>query len=641
MVEFAGKGENMSGVMTNLFGYKTTIKTICPGTEIHGGDKRTSVSALSPVGSKATVSATIAKCVALYGAMISGMEYSVIVNNFDESEPYRESASMVISAEGGIIHTEIQKSEETFDLTIYNPSSKSTLAATLDREVGVTKKFTCGYGKRNGTVLILSLWPEILKDGEALKTFNEIVDSHSFIDKGIVDDEVLDLLAVLSDNVYYRIKTGKLTFRGFNEGDSEWTPSNINKAALDTGAYKAKSTDKILGNPQIFVYDGEASTSKDKGMLLKFLKDKYYFHTDISEEEQSLVPILKEELIVPSYVLRTLKLVKGFSGEERHTRNILYYGEAGSGKSLSSQMIAKGLNKPYLVFSCSPNTSELDLIGQIIPKVGGDSGKLMLLLKQMHSLPTMEDLKFDLNGSFKKLTGKAMPEGMSEMDVSSMVDKKRKYLINQLANCKDESNDFEFVPSPIIQALTNGWVVEIQEIANIKDAGALTVLNQLLEISTGGSHRLITGETITRHPEAVVICTTNVEYAGCRAINQSVLDRMNYTKEILAPDVDQLIDIVSTNTKCNQKSFIRYCILCMKKIREYLSDAGIDDGVVGVRSVIDWVDNVMKLGDIQEGAMETIISKATFDTDVQKYLFDEFILKSEFPEILTFEEQKK
>ena len=116
---------------------------------------------------------------------------------------------------------------------------------------------------------------------------------------------------------------------------------------------------------------------------------------------------------------------------------------------------------------------------------------------------------------------------------------------------------------------------------------------------------------------------------------------MNYTKEIETPSTSQLVDIVAINTKCSNKPFIKQCVQVMNNIREYLSDAGIDDGVVGVRSVIDWVDNVMKLGDIKEGAKETIISKATFDTDVQKYLYAEYVDKTEFAEVLTFEDMAK
>lgn len=629
----------MSGVMTNLMGYKSSALT--KKDEIIGGEKTGLLSKYSSVvpGTKATVSSSIAKVAALYGAATQDMAESSIVTHF-EGTIFNQKCSVVVSKESGMTFAEIQTGVNEYDLCIYTPSSGSIKACTLDRDRGVTKKFEIGFGKRNGTCILLAMFPTILQDGEASVTFEQILTlHHSFIKDGIVDEDLLELLGKLSDNVYFRIKNGVLKMRGFDPGAAEYKPTNIQKTALDSGAYTAKGGDTVYGTPQIFVVDTSAEKATTSSTTIKKLSKSFAFDRELKPYEEKLIPILKEELVVPSYVLRTLKLIKGFPGEERHARNVLYYGEAGSGKSLSSQMLAYGLKLPYVVFSCSPNTSELDLIGQIIPKVGGASEKTMTLLKQLHSLPTMEDLHFDLKGAYKRVSGgKEMPEGMKEFEVSTLIEKRRTALIKQIASAGSDGNDFEFVPSPIIQALVNGWCVEIQEIANIKDAGALTVLNQLLEISTGGSHRLVTGETITRHPDAVIVCTTNVEYAGCRAINQSVLDRMNYTKEIETPSTAQLVDIVAINTKCSNKPFIKQCVQVMNNIREYLSDAGIDDGVVGVRSVIDWVDNVMKLGDIKEGAKETIISKATFDTDVQKYLYAEYVDKTEFTEVLTFEE---
>lgn len=41
---------------------------------------------------------------------------------------------------------------------------------------------------------------------------------------------------------------------------------------------------------------------------------------------------------------------------------------------------------------------------------------------------------------------------------------------------------------------------------------------------------------IHRHPDAVVVVTTNVSYEGCRGVNQSVLDRMNLTQDIELPE---------------------------------------------------------------------------------------------------------
>ena len=71
-------------------------------------------------------------------------------------------------------------------------------------------------------------------------------------------------------------------------------------------------------------------------------------------------------------------------------------------------------------------------------------------------------------------------------------------------------------------------------------------LNSLLEQE--GTITLPTGEVIRRHPDAVVVVTTNVSYEGCRAINQSVVDRMSLVKDIELPSPEVMAQRVMAAT---------------------------------------------------------------------------------------------
>lgn len=73
---------------------------------------------------------------------------------------------------------------------------------------------------------------------------------------------------------------------------------------------------------------------------------------------------------------------------------------------------------------------------------------------------------------------------------------------------------FTYVETDFIKALKNGYVIEIQEPTTIMQPGVMVGLNSLLEQE--GSITLPTGEIINRHPDAVVVVTTNVSYEGCR-----------------------------------------------------------------------------------------------------------------------------
>ena len=62
----------------------------------------------------------------------------------------------------------------------------------------------------------------------------------------------------------------------------------------------------------------------------------------------------------------------------------------------------------------------------------------------------------------------------------------------------------------------------------ISNPGVLVGLNSLLD--TCGAVTLPTGERIERHPDTIVIVTTNIGYEGCRSLNQSILSCPNTLK---------------------------------------------------------------------------------------------------------------
>jgi MoxR-like ATPase len=179
----------------------------------------------------------------------------------------------------------------------------------------------------------------------------------------------------------------------------------------------------------------------------------------------------------------------------------------------------------------------------------------------------------------------------------------------------DEKGSVKYVESPFIRAIRNGWVVEVQEPYVIQKQGVLTSLNGLLDDGAGVT--LATGEFIQRHPDAVVIFTTNVSYVGCKKPNQSVLRRMNNVYDVLLPSEKEIQDRVIANTGFNDNRLLGKMIKCMSKINAHLQEEMLDDGVCGVSELIDWVSTVQVTKDIIGAANSTIISKATDDINEQ------------------------
>jgi MoxR-like ATPase len=139
--------------------------------------------------------------------------------------------------------------------------------------------------------------------------------------------------------------------------------------------------------------------------------------------------------------------------------------------------------------------------------------------------------------------------------------------------------------------------------------GVLVGLNSLLEQS--GSITLPTGEIIRRHPDAVIVVTTNIEYEGCRGMNQSVLDRMNLVLDIELPPPEIMTQRAMSVTGCDDDGMVSQMVQVVSDMADYCRKNGVTDGSCGMRGLIDWIISTEITEDPHGSALHTIISKAT------------------------------
>ena len=143
-------------------------------------------------------------------------------------------------------------------------------------------------------------------------------------------------------------------------------------------------------------------------------------------------------------------------------------------------------------------------------------------------------------------------------------------------------------------------------------------VRSLLEQS--GTITLPTGAVIRRHPDAVVVVTTNVSYEGCRTLNQSVVDRMSLVKDIKLPSPEVMAQRVMAVTGATDEYKVAQMVQVVNDLADYCRKNGITDGTVGMRSLIDWVTSAEISGNPYTSAMDTIISKATADEEDREAL---------------------
>ena len=138
-------------------------------------------------------------------------------------------------------------------------------------------------------------------------------------------------------------------------------------------------------------------------------------------------------------------------------------------------------------------------------------------------------------------------------------------------------------------------------------------LNSLLEQK--GDITLPTGEIIRRHPDTVVVITTNISYEGCRGMNQSVLDRMDLAQDIELPPPEIMARRAMSITGCEDDYLVGRMVQVVSDMSNYCRQNGIMDGSCGMRSLISWIMSTEVTGDPYASALCTIISKATADEE--------------------------
>ena len=482
-------------------------------------------------------------------------------------------------------------------VAIYSTATKRFLACDLTN--GVPTSYKLGKNGEDGSELLFAMMPTLLEDDEFAEHYKVIAekcdaaaDMSSAISAIQSDPKAEESLFVLCDNVYRRINGESLCIVS-NTGNVN-VPSEF---GLANGAYAP--TDIIAGNFTVLT----ASARPAEKVNAKSFADDYVLDSSrvFTSAEQALIPTLPEWYIVPKYLESACKMVT--SKLSRPVRNIMLRGEAGTGKTEAAKAMAAALHLPYVSICCHPDMQITDFTGTILPKLGSSV--------TTDETPSYKDIEMDAAYAYTMLTGEEAPESITGDDVL-------KLLIEKAVSEKDENKglEYEYSDSVLVKAIRYGWLCEIQEPAIIERPGVLTGLNSLLD--TCQQVTLPTGEVIRRHPDCVIVITTNTSYQGCKEINNSVISRMQYKKDTELPTESELKERITNITGFEDEDKLSEMIRVINEIHTFCQERMITDGSCGVRELIDWVQSYMVLGSMVEAAECTIIPSASADPENQQ-----------------------
>ena len=597
---------------TKLFAFDRRL----PAPFDKGVKKKVKVSSTYGDGTEATLSSTVVKAVLAYCACKDG------------SKP----GAVGICGSKGVAEYKSASGADAYHLAVYDPSNGTVLASKYDSGTEVMETYSMGKSGQDGAAVLLAMIPALAADQEFADNLDafmaEYRDSFSDLPKAT------DLAAILCDNAYRRVKDKSCPAHLQVNIDNSGNVMRVSQTHLDSGNF---TPDRVLaGEFTILAHTGATVVLEQKETVPHSDFVGKYILTPargLTAHEEALVPTLAPWYVLPEEVVSICAHAQKSTEKSLPMRNFLLRGPAGTGKTEGAKAIAAGLHLPYVKYTCSANTEVYDFIGQVFPETDGPStgdadldrerqelkemgGITYENVKKIMGLPDLDDMDYDPEGTYMLLTGHAKAGATSQDCMAEVMDQVTAKL-QKLCTVKPETvnagQTYTYTETDFIRALKYGYVCEIQEPTTIMQPGVLVGLNSLLE--QNGTITLPTGEVIRRHPDAVVVVTTNVSYEGCRGMNQSVLDRMNLTQDIELPAPEIMAQRAMSVTGCEDDVLVSRMVQVVNDMADFCRKNGISDGSCGMRSLIDWIMSAEITGDPHTSALCTIISKATADEE--------------------------
>ena len=598
----------MATYINNIFNFGRSLPS--PFDTI--ANKKIKVSSKYGDGTTSTLCGTVIKAVhAVCHCMDGSGEGAVGIIDHRTAAEYKSSAGA-----------------DAYHLVVYDSNTGSLMASVYDSNMETFENYTLNSSGRDGAAVMMALFPMLMQDDEFKESFEAYQDE---LNAGYPHmDKATEYMALMCDNAYRRIKDDSCVAHIKVNVDKAGNLMRVSQTHLDSGSFTP--TTVLAGEFKIFAKTGPAQIySATETINHADFEGQYVLNKrTFTPQETMLIPKLPEWYIIPKEVVNICRHAKATTGKSMQMRNFLLRGPAGTGKTMGAKAIAAGLGLPYMKYTCSANTEIFDFVGMIFPDSEDSTGSAQLdaeretliqmgginyaNVSKLMKLPDLDDMDYDPAGVYMALTGVENAAATSQDCMSIVLDRVTEKVRELSKTVKDKNSSgqtYRYVETDFVKALKHGYVIEIQEPSTIVQPGVLVGLNSLLEQS--GSITLPTGEVIQRHPDAVVVVTTNTSYEGCRGMNQSVLDRMSLVRDVELPSPEVMAQRAMSVTGATDEYEVSKMVQVVNDLAEYCRKNSITDGSYGMRSLIDWIISSEITGDVYESALYTIISKATAD----------------------------
>ncbi|PHK57984.1 AAA family ATPase [Enterococcus faecium] len=290
--------------------------------------------------------------------------------------------------------------------------------------------------------------------------------------------------------------------------------------------------------------------------------------------------------------------IKGnWQDPEMKISNVLLEGDAGSGKTQLAKALSADLQLPYTKVTCFADMDKSDVFGALLPVVDSNKEQDQELLEAIYQTDTLEAVLTLIQNHY----------GIDPFSAKE----KLAELVQRIEADYPDAIHYSYYPSEIVRAIEKGYLLEIQEPTVIRDASVLVALNSALE--SNGMLNLPTG-IIRRHPDCVIVITTNRNYQGNRPLNESLRDRMQHAEKMDLPALEVMAERAMAKTMIQKQELL----LKMAEIIRLLDEtakANAIKGVAGMRSYFYWANTYKQGQDLLQSIYPKVLYKLSTDSD--------------------------
>ncbi|HFU5904266.1 TPA: AAA family ATPase [Enterococcus faecium] len=290
--------------------------------------------------------------------------------------------------------------------------------------------------------------------------------------------------------------------------------------------------------------------------------------------------------------------IKGnWQDPEMKISNVLLEGDAGSGKTQLAKALSADLQLPYTKVTCFADMDKSDVFGALLPVVDSNKEQDQELLEAIYQTDTLEAVLTLIQNHY----------GIDPFSAKE----KLAELVQRIEADYPDAIHYSYYPSEIVRAIEKGYLLEIQEPTVIRDASVLVALNSAL--IPNGMLNLPTG-IIRRHPDCVIVITTNRNYQGNRPLNESLRDRMQHAEKMDLPALEVMAERAMAKTMIQKQELL----LKMAEIIRLLDEtakANAIKGVAGMRSYFYWANTYKQGQDLLQSIYPKVLYKLSTDPD--------------------------